>query len=262
MKREAFFDVPRTAMSISTGEVELPILYSDVSNITFLFAVDYEKVENKTRKFVLKPGLRWGKQAVVALAFYEYRKTSIGTYNEVGLAIPVLMQRQRAPFSSWLDLYSNLDNRRTGIFIIDLPVTTKLACAAGCEIWGYPKFITNITFQLDNHSFSGRVMDPESKNPIVTVCGKLGWGIPGPPMSLLLLSQKRDRQILAKVNVRGAVRIRRKGGVRLQIGDSDHVMAQNLRDLGLDNSQPFLSFSTQRFQSRLNVGEEIFHKSA
>ena len=129
MNSGSFFDVPRTNLSITTGEVELPILYYKVSSITFLFAVNYEKAEKMFRVHGFRPGLRWGKQAVVALAFYEYRETSIGPYNEVGLAIPVLMQHQRAPFSSWLDLYSNLETRRTGIFIIDLPVTTEIAWA-------------------------------------------------------------------------------------------------------------------------------------
>jgi len=104
-------------------------------------------------------------------------------------------------------------------------------------------------------------MDPESQNHIVTVSGKLGWGIPGPPMSMLLFSQLKDKMLSSKVNVRGAVRVSHKGSIRLQIGESDHVMAKNLRDLGLDNSQPIMAMSTQRFQSRLNLGKENIRQS-
>jgi len=261
MKKEAFFEVPRTILTTSIGDVELPVLYYEVSNLTFLFATDFERVANKLRPFGLIPGLKWGKQAVVGLGFYEYRKTSIGPYNEVGLAIPALMEYERRPISSWLDMYSSLNTRRTGLLIIDLPVTTEIAWACGCELWGYPKFITNIPFQWNYNSFNGQVMDPESQNQIVTVSGKLGWGIPGPPMSMLLFSQLNDKMLSSKVNVRGAVRVSLKGSIRLQIGDSDHVMAKNLRDLGLDNSQPLMTMSTQRFQSRLNLGEEIIHPS-
>ncbi len=261
MKNEAFFNVPRTTLATSIGEVELPVLYSEVSNITFLFATDFERVANKLHAFGLKPGLRWGKQAVVGLGFYEYRKTSLGPYNEVGLALPALMEHERRPFSAWLDMYSNLKTRRTGFLIINLPVTTEIAWAAGCELWGYPKFTTNLPFQWDNNSFNGQVMEPESQNPIVTVRGKLGWGIPGPPMSVLLFSQLKDKMLSSKVNVRGAVRVNHRGSIRLQIGDSDHAMAHNLRDLGIDDSQPILAMSTQRFQSRLNLGEELIRPS-
>jgi hypothetical protein len=114
---------------------------------------------------------------------------------------------------------------------------------------------------MENHLFYGQVMDPESQNPIVTVNGNLGWRIPGPPMSLLLLSHLDEKILSAKVNVRGPVKICQKGSVRHQIGDSDHVMAQNLRDLGMDNIQPILALSTNRFQSRLNIGEESIRLS-
>jgi len=76
-------------------------------------------------------------------------------------------------------------------------------------------------------------------------------------MSLLLFSQLKDKMLSSKVNVRGAVKVRHRGSIRLQIGESDHVMVQNFRDLGLDNSQPLMVMSTKRFQSRLNLGEEI-----
>lgn len=261
MKNDPFFDVPRTVMTTSVGEVDLPALYYEVNNITFLFTAEFERVANKLRPFGLKPGLRWGKKAVVAVGFYEYQQTSIGPYNEVGLAIPALMEYELRPFSGWIDMYSSLNSRKTGLLIIDLPVTTEIAWAGGCELWGYPKFITKIPFQWNNNIFNGQVMDPENQNPIVTVRGKLGWGIPGPPMSLLLFSQLKDKMLSSKVNVRGAVKVCHRGSIRLQIGESDHVMAQNFRDLGLDNSQPLIIMSTKRFQSRLNLGEEITRPS-
>lgn len=257
IKDDKFFDVPRVSVPTSTGEVELPILYYAVDNFTFLFAADFKQVTDKLRAFGLKPGLRWGKRAVVGLAFYKYRKTSIGPYYEAGLAIPALLEHDRRPFSGWLDLFSNLRTRRTGFLILNLPVSTETAWAAGREIWGYPKFVTGFKVELVNNYFHGIVREPGTQNPIVTVKGNLGLGIPGPPMSLLLYSQLGGKRLASIVNVRGVVRVGHKGGLRLEIGDSEHGMAQNLRDLGLDNAQPIITMSTQRFQSRLNQGEEI-----
>jgi len=44
------------------------------------------------------------------------------------------------------------------------------------------------------------------------------------------------------------------GGIRLQVGQSRHRMADNLRELGLDGARPLAVSSTTRFQSRLNAG--------
>jgi hypothetical protein len=95
----------------------------------------------------------------------------------------------------------------------------------------------------------------------VTISGKLVWGIPGPPMGLRLFSQLIDKMRSSKVNLRDPVKISQKGSIRLQIGDTDHVMAQNLRDLAKDNSQPIIIISTRRFRSRFNLGEEIINPS-
>lgn len=256
-KNDPFFDVPRTTISTSAGEAEFPIFYYLVSSLILLFPVEYDRVAGKLSKLGLKPGLRWGKKAIVGLGFYEYLKTSIGPYNEVGLAIPALMQDERPPLSGWLDMYSNLNTRKLGFYIVDLPVTTEIAWAAGCEMWGFPKFITDISVRLDSKSFHGDLMDPESQEPIITVSGKLGLGIPSIPMSLALFSQLNGKMLRSLVNVRGPVKMRGKGGLRVEVSNSNHIMARNLRDLGLDKAQPLLVMDTNRFQSHLYLGEEV-----
>ena len=75
MTNDKFFNVPLTTVSTSSGEVDLPVLYYKVTDLTFMFATDYQRVEEKLRPLGLKPGLRWGKKAVVACAFYQYHKT-------------------------------------------------------------------------------------------------------------------------------------------------------------------------------------------
>lgn len=257
-QKDPFFQVPRTIRATSEGDVEFPILYYDVSTLIALFFVEYDRAAAKLADMALRPALTYGKKAVAALAFFEYRKTSIGPYNEVGLAIPALPPHLPRPLSTWLDLYSRLDTRRVGFHILDLPVTSRAAWSAGREVWGYPKFVTEIPFQLGDAAFHGEVTDPDRHSPIVTLSGKLGWGMPAPPLSMVLYSCLDGRKLRAVVNVRGSVRARRAGGLRLCIGDSEHIMAKNLRDLGLHDQQPFLVMDTHRFQSRLNLGEEIF----
>lgn len=255
--KDPFFQVSRATLPTSVGDADVPVLYYDVSCMIAMFRVDYRHAAKALGGMGLKPGLRFGSKAIAGLAFYEYRDTSIGPYNEVGLALPAVPQHMPRPVSGWLDLYGRLNSRRVGFYILDLPVTTPIAWAAGCELWGYPKFVTQLPFRLDGKSFHGQVMHPEDQEPILTLSGKLGIGIPAPPMSLALYSQLAGKKLRSTVNVRGGVKLRPKGGLRLSVGSSDHVMARNLRDLGMHGLQPLLVMDTHRFQSRLNIGEEV-----
>jgi hypothetical protein len=254
---DPFFQVHRTTQLTGAGEVELPILYFDTSNLIALFRVDKERVASKLEGTGLVSGITLAGKAVVALSFYEYHRTTAGDYNEVGLAIPVLPKSARRPFSAWLTAYGSLEGRTLGYYILDLPVTTQLAKVAGREIWGYPKFVTDIPFQLDDRSFYGEVLDPDTQESIVTLSGRLGWGITWPPQSLVLYSQLGSRWLRATVDVRGPGKMRSGGGLRLHLGESQHRMARNLAELAMDGLKPFVVVDTHRFQSRLNTGVEV-----
>jgi hypothetical protein len=256
-RNDPFFRVPRANVTTSEGDAELPILYYDVSALLALFAIDHERAAVKLEGMGLVPGLGWGKKAIAALAFYEYRETSIGPYNEAALALAAC-PCQMAKFGGWFNLYGDIQTRRVGFHILNLPVTTRIACAGGIELWGYPKFITQIPFKLEKTAFDAFVMDPDNDQVIVRLNGELGLSLPAPPLSLVLYSQLDNRMLRSTVNVRGRVRLRGGGGLRVTVGDSDHDMAKNLRDLHLDGARPLFVMDTHRFQSRLNLGEEIY----
>ncbi len=254
---DAFFDVPRTTAMTSAGPVELPILYHDVSNVLALFRGRRGAVEELLVGTGLQPALGLGGDVVLALACYQYRQTSIGAYNEVGVATFVKPTGWPAPRVAIADLYRPVDARAIGAYVIDLPVTTAIANAGGRELWGYPKFVTDISFQLDRARFECMVADPADAAPIMTFAGRLGVGVPAPPMSLVTFSNRRDELVRTHVHVRGAVRARGGGGLRLVVGGSRHPMAERLRRLGLDGARPFLVMTTDRFQSRLDAGVAI-----
>lgn len=255
---DVFFDVKQKVRKTSQGQVELPILYYDTSNVLAFFICEREKVEVFLEGTELKPGLSIGKYCVVALSFYEYRKTSVGSYNEVGLAIPVLKEGDRAPLSGITDLYRNIEQRDLGFYVIDLPVTTPVANAAGRELWGYPKFVTKILFSLSNDRFHGKVLDPDTRGLIVSLDGKLGFGKIMPPLSPVTYSIHKKQLLRTMVNVIGDVKLSIPLGMKLTVSSSsDHVMAKHLRDLGLSGAHPIALMSTDKFQSRLNEGIKV-----
>lgn len=258
---DPFFQVPTSSVSTSEGSVDVPVLYYEASNLTALFRVDRGAAMAKLAGTGLIPGLILGGKAIAALAFYEYRQTSVGAYREVGLAVAAVPEGVKLAVGGWLDLYRTITKRRLGFHIIDLPVTTAIADTGGREIWGYPKFVTDIGFQLTRGRFVGDVQNPGGDEPILTLSGNLGRGIPTPPLGLVLYSQLGDKDLRTVVNVRGRVSLHRGRGLRLDVGDADHRMVKNLAELGLHGHKPMCVMDTHRFQSRLNGGEQLLLRS-
>ncbi len=254
---DPFFQVPQALHVTTQGDVQLPILYFDVSAFMAFFLVDRGKAESKLEGTGLQLASTIRGRALVGIAFYEYRKTGVGAYNEVGVALPVVPAGEPTPNNPLQALYGSVDERRWGFHIIDLPVTTPQANAAGRELWGYPKFVTPIPFQLDRRSFKGAVEDPDGNGDIFTLAGSLAPAVTIPPMSLVLYSHHGGDLWRATVNVRGKANLRLGRSLQLRVGKSTHRMANNLRDLGLDGARAALVMDTHRFQSRLNAGVPI-----
>jgi len=252
---DPFFQYPRNIVSTSEGDVAMPILYYDSSQMMAFFWADCDKAQSQ-----LSEGLdvvRFGGKALVVLAFYQYRKTSIADYNEVGTAIACVPKGTRQPNWPLLSLFRSVDKGVVGFNVIDLPVTTPAACAAGREIWSYPKFVTPIDFALQAGRFAGSVHNPSGGEPICTLTGDLGLGIPAPLIDLVLYSLHQGHMLRTLVNIRAKGRMCLPGTLRLQVGTARHRMADNLRAMGLEEAKPAFVVHTHGLQLRLNSGAEL-----
>ncbi|MEI7891817.1 MAG: acetoacetate decarboxylase family protein [Myxococcales bacterium] len=245
LHRGRFFEVPRTTYRTAEGAVEVPILYYDVSTLTAFFLVPRANAVTALDGTGLEPGLAFGQRALVALSFYEYRDTSVGVYNEVGTAVFAARRGERR---HWLT---------PAVWVVDLPVTTAAAYAAGREIWGYPKFVTTIGFQLHGRDFEGVVDSPSGRGPIMTLAGRMGLGVPAPALSFDTYTRQGGTLLRTHIDVRGMNKAHRGGTLRVKLGTSTHKMVDNLRMLGLDEARPVVVLQTDRFQSKLHAGMAI-----
>ena len=252
-----FFRVERATHTTSEGPVELPILYYDVTNVVAMFWGDRAAAERLAAEAGLELAMTRGERALVGLSFFEYRRTTVGVYNEVGTAIFCVPPGQRPSRVPGVELYAPPAWRKVGAYVVDLPVTTPAANAAGRELWGYPKFVTDIPFQLDGRRFESSVLDPDDGSLICELAGTIGRGVPAPPMSLVTYTRLGDELLRTHVDVRGIVRACRPGSLQLRVGDSTHRMADNLRSLGLDAATPIAVTVAPRFQSILHAGTRV-----
>lgn len=256
-KHDPFFQYPLSSVPTSAGEVALPIMYFDSSHLMALFRVDYEKARAIVADPALEP-LRFAHNtALVGVAFYDYRETAIADYREVGTAIAVVPRDVPMPSFPLLSLFAPLDKNKVGFHIVDLPVTTPAACAAGKDIWGYPKFVTQIDFELSGRKFAGAVTDPQSGGDILQLSGTVGAGMPGPLLDLILYSRHQEKSLRTLVNTRGGCRVCLPGSLRLTVGCQLHPMAKNLIALGLAHAKPWMVLRTHSLQLRLNQGAAL-----
>lgn len=252
---DPFFQYPRNPVNTSEGEVLMPILYYDASQMMAFFWADPDAVAP-----LLADGLevvRFGRKALVGVAFYEYRRTSIASYNEVGTAVACLPRGTKAPRLPLLSLFGSLDKKHIGFNVVDLPVTTAAACAAGRDIWSYPKFVAPIDFSLQSGRFDGAVRDPAGGESICSLSGTIGAGIPAPLIDLVLYSVHQGDMLRTLVNIRAQGRMCLPGSVRVQVGASKHRMAERMRAMGLQDTKPAFIVHTHGLQLRLNSGAAL-----
>jgi len=254
---DPFFDVPKTVATTSEGEVQLPICYFDASHYMALFRVDATKAAAKLQDVPLEPVLV-SRKAVAILSFFKYRDTTLGPYDEVGLALLATPRGQSLTLSSFTDLLQQTRNESLGSYVLDLPVSTPLANAAGCEIWGYPKFVGQLPIELDANRFQAQVFDPDARL-IVELAGERGHVLPEalPSMALVTYSMRGGQMLRTRVETRATCATSGGGSLRLAVGDSPHRMARNLADLGLYGQSPKLLQTTEDFQSLLFAGQPI-----
>lgn len=252
---DPFFQYPRTTVETSAGKVEMPILYYDNSQWMFLFWGDV----NAARQLINEDldVVSFNGKVLCGVAFYEYRDTSIADYNEVGIAIGCAPKGTKTSFLSYASLLQSLDKRTIGFTVVDLPVTTEAACAAGREIWNFPKFVTGIGFQENGKDFAGTVENPEGDGNILSIKGRASLGMPFSVLDLVIFSKQEDKMLRTLVNTRGLGKLSLGGSLCLEVENKDHPMGQRLHALGLDGRKPWAVVRTDKLQLRLNSGAVI-----
>ena len=259
MAGKDFFDVKRSAAKTSEGNIELPMLFYDVGVRYLNFWVDYEKAASRLIGTGLLPCCFFNGKAIVSLVYFQYRSVDIGPYDEVTITIVVHPEILKKPLF-YLPAFltrSGMKKNNIGAYVLEMPVSTPVARAAGREIWGYPKFVTKISSTLAPDSFEFSVFDPKTDESILAVICKTGAGIRVSGFDLATYSNLNDSILKTIVNIDAKYRLSSAKDFKLKAGPSNHRMVQNIRDLGLDRIKPFMVMATDSFRSRLNPGEPV-----
>ncbi|MDR3416167.1 MAG: acetoacetate decarboxylase family protein [Nevskia sp.] len=239
--------VTQTEAHCSAGRCDMPILYNDSSLIFLFYRVPVEAAVDLITNARLEPLPVFGK-AIVGLAAFEYRDTSAGVYNEIGLTV-LTARVGSSPY--WPGFLMNPQHEPdAGFFVASLPVTTELARAAGAEFWNYPKYVTGISTHFA----------PDGVQ--VELAGELSLRYT-PARSLtvnafpIVTFSVHDGQLLRTY-------IRTNGRMRLSRGKTAALTctgkgptAERVKALGLDHSTPFAVCTVEPFRSILPYGVPV-----
>lgn len=244
---DAFFaDVKQAPEETSAGPCDLPILYRDGSVVGLMYRVDPAAVADLVPdKDHFEPFTLMGK-AIVQLVVFEYRDTSIGPYNEVALAVEV--KRRGTSPSTWGALVNARAQPDYGSTFLNLPVTTEAACAAGRELWGFPKYVVGI-----DASFSKERITAEQRGEFSLSVGPAGWlttrGIP------FVLMSVRGGQVMRTI-VETGHDLAWGGGSSVELRVlGPGPTSDNLTKLGLADTRPSFVWRALSMRSILPKGE-------
>lgn len=235
----------------STGvRMELPIRFLDWSAIMAGFTAPADKLQELLPSKRLKPALLTPGRGVIGFAAFEFRElVGYPAYNEASISIPVLYEPTvnipglplLAP--QWFKTY--------GLYMHHMPVTTEGARDAGIEVWGYPKFLAEITFEETGESLRCRVR-AEGKDIIALEGEKLDTR----PRSMVWpnYTVKGDELLKTPIQGQGEMGISMlRGGATYTLGD--HPIADELRSLDVSEKAVQYIYAPQA-QSLLRAAEK------
>ena len=184
-------------------------------------------------------------RALMALAVCRYLDTDLDPYHEVAMSLVV--RRHDAPARpSAVERFREFARGDLGAYIHRLPVDQAFTCAAGRDIWGFPKWVTTIDIDEpaagDRHSgTTARLADGNDHVLSLTVFGGGRLALPATAPPTYSFDGRDLRRTPWSTRTEGVSG--RPGGARLVLGD--HPMADELRSLGLPKRALFSSSARQ-----------------
>ncbi len=185
-------------------------------------------------------------RALAALAVCRYDETDLGPYHEVAVSFVVRLH-DAAPRPTTVQRIREFTSGAIGAYIHRLPVDQEFSCAAGRDIWGFPKWVASIDIDEPSgrdgsHTATAvRLVDDGTHVLSLAIAsgGRLHLPSHAPPSySYADGVLRRTTWTTSSEGASGRV-----GGATLTLGD--HPMADELRSLGLPKRALFSSAATQ-----------------
>jgi len=237
---------PPTSFVIEGETVTIPVHVRSARMIGAQYFVDADAAQEVIGYSGLTIARQRGNKAVCSISAVQYLDNDLGPYNEVALAF-VVHPHDAPP-------HTKVSFTKPTTFIHKLPVNQTFTCAAGKGIWGFPKWVTSITFTTRGKVTEAVLIDD---GEFVLSLAVRRSPIPLPAREMAMSCYSSIDGLLRRTpwTTRNDLVTARVGGAQLELG-SRHPMAQELRSLGLPKGA-FMSMTTGKMTATFGVAEEL-----
>jgi len=225
LESDFFQEVEHTPVTWDSFDVHVPLFYRDIEmmSITLMAPLDALRAALPSKRLYPYKLTPW--HGAVSLTTYAYKDCDIGPYNEVGISIPVTLDKPTPVFTGIVRRPPAI----TKGFVTHLPVTTEVARKLGVDLAGYPKIIADIQCKDE-----GEWLTCTWKSDGRLVLSVRGRKLSGKkvPRSLFHPMTFRDGYLLRSELVMSACQAgvsSRAADVSITLGD--HTLAEELRSL-------------------------------
>ena len=209
-----------TSVTVEGVELSVPLEVQAAVSIVAAYRVDPEVSQTIIQDSGFK--VRVGDDGLAGLAIVgmSYLQSVFGKYNEIGIVFDV----------------ENLANDENPTYIKWLPVTGEFTCAVGQQVWGFPKWVTDLRYTI----FGEQSQVEWYENQALVLRLKVGSdgldiGQADIPVSSYSIGPNGAQCTEAKMCNSGVIM---DGSLSLEIGDSDHPAAAALRELKVADLEP------------------------
>ncbi len=251
----AFFSNTRPGKSVTYNDAtfELPILYFRDDFFGLYFTADFKKVKAIMPSDNLHPVILPNGRAIIGIAGYNYRDTTIGPYGEIPVGIPVVFNKKMSRLSSLRSLVKESNYPGFGVLVQHLPVTKVSARDAGRGEWGYTKFVADMKFRITPEYFQCSMHEKEA-HILDLHMPKQGFKLMD-TKPLTSYSVKDQQLIKTVVKQQGVKRMAlNPKGAYLKLGS--HPVSESIKALDI-SEKPFMSFYYIERSGVLPSGEVV-----
>ena len=240
-------------MVLGGNVAELPILYYHDDFFALYFTANIKKVSEIVPSANLYPVRMPNGRAIIGVAAFNYMETTIGSYGEVAIVIPVVHGKKTSPFTGLIPAFMESRYQGFGLLVMHLPVTGMLARDGGRQGWGYTKFIADMHFVINSDYFECQMYE-EDRHILDLRVRKKGILMKEtrPIITYSVLDNNLIKTIIPQKGIR-RVAIQTKGSF-LKLGN--HPVSESLKALDISN-KPFMSAYFPERSTILPLGDII-----
>ncbi len=238
---------------IAGRDIALPVRIAEASMLMNFFTVDSKRLRRLFEGSGFSPVELFPGKALMQFIGVDYRRNDLGDYNEAAILFPVTTPGQTPVKIPLFGALKRLASGKLDNYVYRMPVDQSFTTHAGRFIWGFPKWVSDVEFELNNKRARTRFSDNGQLVFDISAAagGRLNMAEQAAPS--LTIRHGRASRIVGTTWGKGVTF--RLGGRKPEIGH-DHPLAKLLRELGLPK-RPLATMSVREGQMRFPGSEEV-----